>query len=77
MENTKKLIYADDARRELLWQQPELAFIVDRIKPVDATVVIRCQKCKNTCEGDKGLVCLVWGGETSPNGWCYKAERKS
>ena len=74
IKSNKKLIYADDVRRELLWQQPELAFIVDRMKPVDAMKVIRCSKCKNTSEGDMGLICLVWGSGTSPNGWCYKAE---
>jgi hypothetical protein len=35
-----------------------------------------CKDCANTCDGNSGLICLVWGAGTSPNGWCYKGERK-
>lgn len=72
----EKLICADDVRREILAEDPKLAYIVDRVKPVDAVPVTRCRDCDNTCEGNTGLICLMWGVGTSPNGWCYQAERK-
>ena len=36
MPDKKKLIFADNARREILREAPELAYIIDRIKPADA-----------------------------------------
>lgn len=36
----KKLIYADDARREILQEDPKLVYIIDCIKPVDAVEVV-------------------------------------
>ena len=39
MENEKKLIYADDARRAILETEPKLAYCIERIKGVDAVPV--------------------------------------
>lgn len=39
--------------------------------------VVRCKDCDNTCPGSNGLVCTAWGARTDPDGWCYKAERKT
>ena len=36
MANEKKLIYADDARRAILQEDPKLAYCIDKIKAVDA-----------------------------------------
>lgn len=44
MENKKKLIYADDARRAILQEDPKLAYCIDRIKCVDA-VEVPCHCC--------------------------------
>ena len=46
IENEKVLIHADDARREILREAPELAYIIDRIKPADAVEIVRCKDCK-------------------------------
>ena len=73
----KKLIYAGDAHRAILETAPKLAYCIERIKGVDAVEVVRCKDCDNTCEGNMGLICLAWGVGTSPDGWCYKAERKN
>ena len=35
-----KLIYADEARRAILQAEPNLAYLIDRIKPVDAVEVV-------------------------------------
>ena len=35
-----KLIYADEARRAILQAEPKLAYLIDRIKPVDAVEVV-------------------------------------
>jgi hypothetical protein len=46
MANEKYLIRADDVRRELLREDPKLAYILDRVRPVDAVEVVRCKDCK-------------------------------
>ena len=40
MSSDKYLIYANDARREILSTEPKLAYLIDHIKPVDAVEVI-------------------------------------
>ena len=40
MANDKKLIYADDARRAILQEDPKLAYCIERIKGVDAVEVV-------------------------------------
>ena len=57
MANEERLIHADEARREILREAPQLAYIIDRIKPVDAVEVVhgrwvedrwtkwQCDKC--------------------------------
>ena len=37
---SKKLIYADDARRAILEADPKLAYCIERIKAVDAVEVV-------------------------------------
>ena len=63
MANEKKLIYADDVRREILATDPKLAYIIDRIKPVDAVPVTRCKDCKQWLRNN--------GIAESPNGHCF------
>lgn len=43
---------------------------------VDAVEVTRCKDCDNTCQGNHGLICTIWGAGTDPDGWCYKGERR-
>ena len=43
---SKKLIYADDARRAILKADPKLAYCIDKVKAVDAVEVVRCKDCK-------------------------------
>ena len=43
---------------------------------VDAVEVVRCKYCDNTCHGTNGLVCIMWGAGTDPDGWCHKGERR-
>lgn len=47
MANEKYLIRADDVRRELLREDPKLAYILDRVRPVDAVEVVhgRWERC--------------------------------
>ena len=47
MEDKNVLIYADDARREILREAPQLAYIIDRIKPADAVELVLCKDCKH------------------------------
>ena len=42
---SKKLIYADDARRAILEADPKLAYCIDKVKGVDAVEVVRCKDC--------------------------------
>lgn len=42
---SKKLIYADDARRAILEADPKLAYCIERIKAVDAVEIPDCNKC--------------------------------
>ena len=49
---------------------------VEMAPTVDAVPVIRCKDCANTCPGNHGLVCTIWGAGTSPDGWCYQGERR-
>ena len=42
----------------------------------DFMEVTRCKDCDNTCQGNHGLVCTIWGAGTDPDGWCYKGERR-
>lgn len=53
MDN-RKLIYADDARRELLRADPKLAYCIDNVPAVDAVEVVRCENCKHWIEADNG-----------------------
>lgn len=77
MNSKKRFIYADDVRRELLWLQPELVFVVDRVKTVPAAEITHCKDCTKMRDSNEGTICLEWGGKTHTNGWCYKAERKN
>ena len=49
---SKKLIYADDARRAILEVNPKLVWCIDKLKAVDAVEVVRCKDCK-LCAHDK------------------------
>lgn len=42
---SKKLIYADDARRAILETEPKLAYCIERIKAVDAVEIPNCNEC--------------------------------
>lgn len=44
---SKKLIYADDARRAILEANPKLAYCIERIKAVDAVEIVRCKDCEH------------------------------
>ena len=48
--DVKKLIYADDVRREIIAADPKLAYIVDRIKPVDVVEVVHGKRLYNAHE---------------------------
>lgn len=76
MEN-KKLIYADDARRAILEAEPKLAYIVDRIKGVDAVEVVRCKDCGHSyLDGEAGaLDCCLHGMYVEPADYCSYGER--
>lgn len=54
MATENRLVYASDVRREILSAEPRLAYIVERIKPVDAVGVVRCRDCKHWKEADDG-----------------------
>ena len=77
----KKIIYADDARREILQEDPKLVYVIDRIKPVDAVEVVRCKDCVNYCgfEHCKNGICdldSVSKRAVYPNDFCSYGERK-
>ena len=69
---SKKLIYADDARRAILKEDPKLAYCIDKVKAVVAVEVVRCKDCKHymtihcTCDG-----CCI-----SDDWYCADGERK-
>ena len=81
MEDKKVLIYADDARREILREAPQLAYIIDRIKPADAVEVVRCKDCKHWSDGVAGCTdhvkcCKIGFYMVGENGYCVYGERK-
>ena len=73
----KQLIYADEARRSILKEDPKLAYLIDSIKPVDAVEVVRCQNCIHAEPLDRNcelstthyLHCKLWRGEETKNVW--------
>ena len=55
--SSKKLIYADDARRAILEADPKLAYCIDKVKAVDAVEVVHGEW--STIEDDYvGLIAL-------------------
>ena len=54
---SKKLIYADDARRAILEENPKLAYCIDKVKAVDAVEVVRCCDCKYGIWDDEEAMC--------------------
>ena len=42
---SRKLIYASDARRAILKEDPKLAYCIDDIPAVDAVEIPDCKKC--------------------------------
>lgn len=67
MANENKLIYADDARRAILEEEPKLAYCIERIKAVDA-VEVKCEV------GD--LVYALWEAPVKLKYIIYCAEVK-
>lgn len=55
MATEKGLVYASDVRREILSAEPRLAYIVDRVKTVDAVEVVRCKDCKHRYTMSSGM----------------------
>lgn len=80
----KKLIYAGDAHRAILEADPKLAYCIERIKAVDAEVVVRCKDCKHYMEYplnkvDKRMCCYVHiltPHFMPEDGFCSYGERK-
>ena len=58
-----KLIYASDARRAILKEDPTLAYCIDNIKGVDAVEVVRCKDCKYWINAMKPLYCSKMIGD--------------
>ena len=77
--SSKKLIYADDARRAILQEDPKLAYCIERIKAVDAVEVVRCKNCKNWNNACCGLGtgdCHLLERLTFETFFCCYGERK-
>jgi hypothetical protein len=49
---------------------------IQDLPTVDAVEVVRCKDCDNTCSGNNGLVCTIWGCGTYPDSYCSYGERK-
>lgn len=45
MDNKKRLIYAEDARRAVEHNDPYMAYCIDNVESVDAVEVVRCKNC--------------------------------
>ena len=60
---SKKLIYADDARKAILREAPTFAYCLDRVKAVDAVEVVHGHWDDYSSKFDKGmdLRCSVCG----------------
>ena len=43
----KELVYLSDVRRTLLRYEPEVAYVLNGIRKVDAVEVVRCKDCKH------------------------------
>ena len=81
-----KLIYASDARRAILKEDPKLAYCIDEIPGVNAVEVVRCKGCKYSrptewyranlkcCHKSHG--CSQVPYEVPPEHFCSYGERK-
>lgn len=78
MAAEKVLIRADEARREILREAPELAYIIDRIKPVDAVEIVRCKDCKHRyyLENGMGFCRVNFPYGKKEDDFCSYGERK-
>ena len=70
--DVKKLIYADDVRREIIAADPKLAYIVDRIKPVDVVEVVRCSYCNPDSQDYNPCWLCKKGGTAHDVEHCHK-----
>ena len=43
----RELIYKDEAYSAVLHDNPQFAYCINRMKPVDAVEVVRCKDCKH------------------------------
>lgn len=81
MTNEKRLIYADDARRAILQEDPKLAYCIERIKAVDAVPVVRCKDCvfsEPNDASDNYVNCRQLFGMAIEKDWyCADGERKN
>lgn len=60
---------------EVKLQFGERTLVLRRNDPVDAVEEERCKYCDNTCPGNRGLVCTIWGAGTDPDTFCSFGKR--
>lgn len=58
-------------------ERAQVAFELDRFPSFDAELVVRCRDCRHYHAGHD--ICYFWGDgcETSPDGYCWRGERKT
>lgn len=88
MVDEKRLIWDEDAKRRIIALavghhtdtlpiDAIINVILHRAPTVDAVEVVRCKDCDNTCPGNTGLVCTIWGAGTEPEAFCSYGERRA
>lgn len=50
--------------------------IADHLIANGVTIPVRCKDCDNTCPGQSGIICTIWGAGTEPDAFCSHGERK-
>ena len=89
MKNEKRLIDANaipweehyvpdgDTQWEYKKELCVLKPTIDAMPTGDAVEVVRCKDCDNTCPGNNGIVCTIWGAGTQPDSFCSHGERRT
>lgn len=54
-----------------------MEIIADTLIANGVTIPVRCKDCENTCPGNNGLVCTIWGAGTEPDAFCSYGERRN
>lgn len=78
MVTDKQLIYKNEARVAVLYENPSIVHCIDRLKVVDAVEVVRCKDCIYGELDDEGwYLCTHHGSDwNEENHFCSYGERK-